>query len=244
MVRTPTTRAPSPAFLVHRAHFPAKKAALVATIAPRGIYNPIQNNQNVIQSKLGQSSRKEDLPRSSSHLDLKLMPMLNLDLQHAKLEQKEILHPMNGVKIVRLAHPVQRQPLNANPATRESSVTKTASPAKSAPKALFKIKTQTPVPLAKRAQRGTPTVRSERVRAKTWATKKQRIATNFNTSTTRPPTQQIGRALGAQLEPLALATSIGTVSKPNSGGRGATTTTPLLNVVRFPGRVWVAPTLR
>ena len=49
MVRTPTTRAPSPAFPVHRVKFPANKEVLNAMNAPRGIYNRNRNNQNVIQ---------------------------------------------------------------------------------------------------------------------------------------------------------------------------------------------------
>ena len=172
------------------------------------------------------------------------MPPLHPDLWHAKLEQKEAaLHPMNCVKIARLANPVQKQPPNVNLATKESSVTKTAPPAKSAQKVPFKIKTHFQVPLAKRVQRGTTTVQKERVRAKTWATKNQPIATNSITSTTPPPTPTIGRALDAPLEPPALATSIGTGFKPNLDGQSATTTTLLLNVVLFPGRVWVEKTL-
>ena len=61
-VRTPTTRAPSPAFPVHRVKFPRKKGALNAMNAPRGIYNLIRKNQYVLQSKLDQSLL-EDLPR-------------------------------------------------------------------------------------------------------------------------------------------------------------------------------------
>ena len=63
MVRTPTPRAPSLAFLVHRVNFPAKREMLNATNVQRGIYNLNRNNQNVIQSKLDQSWPKEDLPR-------------------------------------------------------------------------------------------------------------------------------------------------------------------------------------
>ena len=172
------------------------------------------------------------------------MALLYPVLRHAKPEQKEAaLYPMNCVKIARLANPVQRQPPNVNPATKESSVTKTAPPAKSAQKVPFKIKTHFQVPLAKRVQGGTTTVQKERARAKTWATKKQPIATNFNTSTTPPLTPTIGTALDALLEPPALATSIGAGSKPNSDGQSATTTTLLLNVVFFPGLVWVEKTL-
>ena len=54
-VRIPTTRAPSPAFLVHRVHFPAKKKVLNAMNVPRVIYNPSLNNQNVFKSKLDPS---------------------------------------------------------------------------------------------------------------------------------------------------------------------------------------------
>ena len=141
-----------------------------------------------------------------------------------------------------LANPVQRQPPNVNPATKESLVTKTVSPAKNAKQAPFKIKIHSQVLLARRAQQDTTTARLEKIHAKTWATKKHPIVTNFNTSTTPPPIQTIGRASDAPSEPPALATLIGTVSTPNSGGQGATTTTPLLNVVLFPGLVWVAPT--
>ena len=48
-VLTPTTRVPSPAFLVHRVPFPAKRKVLNASIVPRGIYNLNRNNQNVLQ---------------------------------------------------------------------------------------------------------------------------------------------------------------------------------------------------
>ena len=63
MARTPTTRAPSPAFPVHRVKFPANKEVLNASNVPRDIYNLIRNNQNVLQSNLDQSWPKEDLPR-------------------------------------------------------------------------------------------------------------------------------------------------------------------------------------
>jgi len=53
----------------------------------------------------------------------------------------------------------------------------------------------------------------------------------------------IGNALGAPLVPLALATSIGTVSKPNLDGQDATMTMLPLNVVLFQRLVWVDPTL-
>ncbi len=141
-----------------------------------------------------------------------------------------------------LANPVQRQPPNVNPATKESLVTKTASPAKNAKQAPFKIKIHSQVLLARRAQQDTTTARLEKIHAKTWATKKHPIVTNFNTSTTPPPTPTIGTALDALLEPPALATSIGAGSKPNSDGQSATTTTLLLNVVFFPGLVWVEKT--
>jgi len=78
-VRTPTTRVPSPAFPVRRVHFPAKKEMLNATNVQLVIYNLNRNNQNVIESKPDQSWLKEDLPRSSYHKDLKLMPLLYPD---------------------------------------------------------------------------------------------------------------------------------------------------------------------
>jgi hypothetical protein len=49
MVRTPTTRVPSPAFPVRRVHLPAKRPVPNATNVPRGIYNRIQHNQHVFK---------------------------------------------------------------------------------------------------------------------------------------------------------------------------------------------------
>jgi len=131
-VITPTTRAPSPAFPVHPVKFPAKKKVLNVSNVSRGIGNRNQNNQNVNQSTLDQSWPKEDLPRSSYRSGLKLMPLLHPVLGHAWLGQKAVRHPMNRVKIARLANPVPKEPPNANRVARESSVTKMAPPAKSA----------------------------------------------------------------------------------------------------------------
>ena len=123
--RTPTTRAPSLAFLVHRVNFPAKKTVLNATNVPWGICNRNQNKQNVLQSTLDQSWPKEDRPRLSYHKDLKLMPPLHLDLRHAQREQKAVRHPMNRVKIVPLEHPAHPVPQHVKPATKESLTTTT-----------------------------------------------------------------------------------------------------------------------
>ena len=123
-VRTPTTRALFPAFLVHPVHSPVRKEAWNAMHVQRVIYNLHQNNQNVVQSKLGRSWPKEDLPRSSCHKDLKLMPLLHPDLQHVQLEQKAARHPMNRAKIALLEHPAHPVPQHAKPATKASSMTK------------------------------------------------------------------------------------------------------------------------
>ena len=144
-VRTPTTRAPSPAFLVHRANFRAKKPVLNAMRVPRGIYNRSQNNQNVLQSKLDQSWPKEDLPRSSYHLGLKLMPMLHPGLQRVQLEQRAVRHPMNHAKIALVEHPAHPVPQHAKPATKENSMTKVVVLVKIVSKKRFKIKTQNQV---------------------------------------------------------------------------------------------------
>ena len=124
-VHTPTTLVLSPASLVHRVNLPAKMEVLNAMHAPRGIYNRNQNNQNVLQSNLDQSWPMEDLPRSSYHKDLKLMPLLHPDLQHVPLEQKAARHPMNRVKIARLEHPAHPVPPPAKPATKASLTTTT-----------------------------------------------------------------------------------------------------------------------
>ena len=129
-----------------------------------------------------------------------------------------------------------------NRATKESLVVHSARSVKIVQQEPFKTKTQTQVPLAKRVQRGTTTPRPEKVRAKTWALKKRPTATNFNTSMTPPPTQQIGHASNAPLVLPVMATSIGTVSRPNLGGPDATTMMPLLNVVLSPRPAWAAPT--
>jgi hypothetical protein len=150
--RTPTTRAPSPAFPAHPVHFPTKKEVLNAKIAPRGIYNPNQNNLIALQSKLGQSSLQEDLPRSSYRSGLKLIPMLHLVLRHARLDQRAVIQPMNRVKIARLANPVPKEPPNANRVAKESSAAKRVPPAKSAKQVPFKIKAFYQVPLAERVQ--------------------------------------------------------------------------------------------
>ena len=121
---TPTTRAPSPAFLVRRVNSPAKQAMLNATNAQWGIYNLNQNNQSVLRSKLDQSWPKEDLPRSLYQKDPKLMPLLHPDLQHVQLEQKAARHPMNRVKIALVEHPAHPVPPHAKPATKASLMTK------------------------------------------------------------------------------------------------------------------------
>jgi hypothetical protein len=104
--------------------FRAKKEVLNALNVPRGIYNLNRNNQNVIESKPDQSWLKEDLPRSSYHKDLKLMPLLHPDLQHVQLEQKAARHPMNCVKIALVEHPAHPVPHRAKPATEESLTVK------------------------------------------------------------------------------------------------------------------------
>ena len=124
-VRTPTTRAPSLAFLVHRVNFPAKKTVLNATNVPWGICNRNQNKQNVLQSTLDQSWPKEDRPRSSYHKDQKLMPLLYPDLQHVQREQKAARRPMNRAKIALVEHPAHPVPQHAKPATKESLTTTT-----------------------------------------------------------------------------------------------------------------------
>ena len=156
--RTPTKRAPFPAFPAPPVHFPTKKEVLNAKIAPRGIYNPNQNNPIALQSKPDQSSPKEDLPRSSYRSGLKLMPLLHLVLRHARLDQRAVTHPMNCVQIARQANQVQKEPPNANRAAKESSVAKKAPFAKSAKKVPFKIKTDYQVSFARHAQQGTTTV--------------------------------------------------------------------------------------
>jgi hypothetical protein len=128
MARTPTTRVPSLVFPVHRVKFPAKKAVLNASIVPLAIYNLTRNNQIVIQSNLDQSWPKEDLPPLLYHSGLKLMPLLRPDLQPVQLEQKAARHPMNRVKIARLANPVPKEPPNATRVAKESSVPKMAPP--------------------------------------------------------------------------------------------------------------------
>ena len=125
MVRTPTTRVPSPAFPVRRVNFPAKKPVPNAMHVPRGIYNLNRNNQNVIQSKLDQSWPKEDRPRSSCHSGLKLTTLLRPDLRHVQREQKAAQYPMNHVKIALLEHPAHPVPLPAKPATKANSTTTT-----------------------------------------------------------------------------------------------------------------------
>jgi hypothetical protein len=124
-VCTPTTRVPSPAFLVHREHLPVKKKVWNATNVLRVIYNLNRNNQNVFQSNLDQSWPKEDLPRSSCHSGLKLTPLLNPGLQHVQREQKAAQYPMNHVKIALLEHPAHPVPPPAKPATKASSTTTT-----------------------------------------------------------------------------------------------------------------------
>ena len=124
-VRTPTTRAPSPVFLVHRVHFPVKKKVLNAMNVQLGIYNLNQNNQNVLWSTPAQSWPKEDRPRSLYPKDLKLMPPLHPDLRHAQREQRAVRHPMNRVKIALLEHPAHPVPRHAKPATQASLTTKT-----------------------------------------------------------------------------------------------------------------------
>ena len=158
MARTPTTRALSPAFPVHRVKFPANKEVLNASNVPRDFYNLIRNNQNVIRSKLDQSWPKEDLPRSSYQKGLKLMPLLHPDLRHVQREQKAVQHPMNHVKIALLEHPAHPVPPHAKLATKASLVTKMAPFAKSAQQVPFKIKTPCQVPFARRAQQDTTTV--------------------------------------------------------------------------------------
>tara|TARA_B110000091_G_scaffold103256_1_gene112229 strand:+ start:203 stop:472 length:270 start_codon:yes stop_codon:yes gene_type:complete len=86
------------------------------------------------------------------------MPLLYLDLQHVQLEQKAVQHPMNRVKIARLANPVPKEPLNAKRVAKECSVTKMAPPAKSAKWVPFKIKTHYQVYIAKLAPLGSTTV--------------------------------------------------------------------------------------
>ena len=63
MVRTPTTRVPSPAFPVRRVNFPAKKGALTAMNVPQGIYKRNLNNPLAPKSKLDQLWPKEALPQ-------------------------------------------------------------------------------------------------------------------------------------------------------------------------------------
>jgi hypothetical protein len=125
-VRTPTIRALSPVFPVLRVHFPAKKKALNVINVQRVIYNLHPNNQNVFKSKPDQSLLQEDLPPSSYHLGLELMPLLYPDLQHVQREQKAVQHPMNRVKIVPLEHPAHPVPQHAKLATKESSTITTA----------------------------------------------------------------------------------------------------------------------
>jgi hypothetical protein len=158
MVRTPTTRVPSPAFPVHRVNLPVKKPVPNATNAPRGIYNRIQHNQNVFKSPQDQSWPKEDLPRSSYQKGLKLMPLPHPDLRHAQREQSATRHPMNRVKIALPEHPAHPVPPPAKPATKANLVTKMAPFAKSAQQVPFKIKTPYQVPFARRAQQDTTTV--------------------------------------------------------------------------------------
>ena len=122
--RTPTTRAPSPAFPVRRVRFPAKKEMLNATDVQLGIYNLNQNNQNVIESKLDQSWPKEDRPRSLYHKDLKLMPRTHPVLRHAQRERLETNLQTHCVKIAQLEHPAHPVPQHAKPATKESLMVK------------------------------------------------------------------------------------------------------------------------
>ena len=126
--------------------------------APQDFYNLNRNNQNVIQSNLDQSWPKEDLPPLLYHKGLKLMPLLRPDLQPVQPEQKAARHPMNRVKIARLANPVPTEPLNAKCVAKEGSVTKMAPPAKSAKWVPFKIKTHYQVYIAKLAPLGSTTV--------------------------------------------------------------------------------------
>jgi hypothetical protein len=107
-------------FLVHRENLPAKKPVPNAMHVPRGFYNRNRNNPSVFQSKLDQSWRKEDLPRSSYRSGPKLMPLPFPGLRHVQREQKAAQHPMNRVKIAQLEHPVHPVPHRAKPATEES----------------------------------------------------------------------------------------------------------------------------
>jgi hypothetical protein len=145
MVRTPTTRVPSPAFPVRRVHLPVKKKVWNATNVPRVIYNLNRNNQNVFQSNLAQSWPKEDLHRSSCHSGLKLTPLLHPDSQHVQREQKAAQYPMSHVKIALLEHPAHPVPPPAKPATKASLTTTTVVLVKIASKKRFKIKIQSRV---------------------------------------------------------------------------------------------------
>ena len=137
---TPTTRVPFLAFPVHRVNFQIKQVILNASNVLRGIYNLNRNNQHVIQLNPGQSWPKEDLPRSSYHSGLKLMPLRHPDLKRVKSEQLATCRPMNCVKIAPLEHPAPAVPPRVNPATWESLTTTTVVLVKVASKKRFKIK--------------------------------------------------------------------------------------------------------
>ena len=142
-------------------------AVMIVRIVPRGIYNLNRNNQNVLLSKPDQSWLKEDRPRSSYHLGLKSKPRLHLGLKRVEPEQLATNHQMNHVKNARLANPVPKEPPNAILATKESSVTKMAPPAKSAKQVPSKIKIHCQVYLAGHVQQDTTTTCPVKARAKT-----------------------------------------------------------------------------
>ena len=68
------------------------------------------------------------------------MPLLPPDSRYAQLEQKAVLHPMNGVKIAQWEHPAHPVPQHAKPATKESLTTTTVVVAVIVWKKHFKIK--------------------------------------------------------------------------------------------------------
>ena len=76
--------------------------------------------------------------------DLKSMHHIPVVSKHVPPEPRAMIHPMNRVKIVRLANPVPKEPLNANPVAKENSAMHPVPRARIAQNIRFKIKMQCP----------------------------------------------------------------------------------------------------
>ena len=142
--RTPAMLTPCRAFPARRVNFRGRRGMSTATSVLWGICNRNQNNRLATKQQLEKWLLKEVLRLLSFQKGPRSMHQIPVVSKHVPPEPRAMIHPTSRVKSARLANPVPKEPLNANPVAKANSAMHPVPRARIARYICFKIKMQCP----------------------------------------------------------------------------------------------------